>query len=197
MLRAILACCLLLALSACAGSNRFVLLQDEDGGVGAIIVENEAGSRTIDEAGAEIRVAGARAAPGAPDAVDAEEIRATWGAALDASPMRPRTFLFYFVFASDDLTEVSRAQLPAILNSLRQFPAPEVAVVGHTDRVGPAEVNARLALARAAAIRDLLIVEGIEPTLLEVTSHGEANPVIPTADEVPEPRNRRVEVTVR
>lgn len=197
MLRALLAGCLLLALSACAGNNRFVLLQEEDGSVGAIIVENQAGSRTLSEAGAETRVAGARAAPGEPEAVDAAEIRATWGAALDASPMRPRTFLFYFVFASDDLTEVSRAQLPAILNSLRQFPAPEVAVVGHTDRVGPAEVNARLALARAGAIRDLLIAEGIEPALLEVTSHGEANPVVPTADEVPEPRNRRVEVTVR
>src|SRR3546814_6748193 len=60
-LAAIIAGCLLLALSACAGNNRFVLLPDEDGSVGAIIVENQAGSRTLSEAGAETRVAGAGA----------------------------------------------------------------------------------------------------------------------------------------
>jgi outer membrane protein OmpA-like peptidoglycan-associated protein len=43
----------------------------------------------------------------------------------------------------------------------------------------------------------VLLQEGIAPALLEVTSHGEANPLVPTADEVPEPRNRRVEVMVR
>src|SRR3546814_13613767 len=107
--------------------------------------------------------------------------------------MPPRSFLFYFLFDSDKLTEQSRAQLPAILDSIRRFPAPEVGVVGHTDRVGPAAVNTRLALERAEAIHDVLIAEGIEPALLEVTSHGAANPVLPTADDVPEPRNRRSE----
>jgi outer membrane protein OmpA-like peptidoglycan-associated protein len=197
VLRAIQAACLLLALAACAGNNRFVLLPDEDGSVGAITVENRAGSQTLSEAGAGTRVGSARAAPGTPEAVTQEDIRSTWAGALSASPMRPRTFLFYFIFASDELTEQSRAQLPAILDSIRQFPAPEVAVIGHTDRVGPETVNARLGLERAEAIRAVLLQEGIAPALLEVTSHGEANPLVPTADEVPEPRNRRVEVMVR
>ena len=51
--------------------------------------------------------------------------------------------------------------------------------------------------ARAERVRDLLIAEGLDPTLIEVDSHGENNPLIPTADEIAEPRNRRVEVTVR
>src|SRR3546814_3290172 len=89
--------------------------------------------------------------------------------------MPPRSFLVYFLFASDKLTEQSRAQLPAILDSIRRFPAPEVGVVGHTDRVGPAAVNTRLALELAEVIHDVLIAEGIEPALHEVTSHGEAN----------------------
>lgn len=196
MLRAI-AAGLLLALAACGTSARFVLLEEEDGSVGSITVRNQAGSQTIGEARTGTRVGGLVGAPGAPQAVEHREIEATWGPALAASPMRPRTFLFYFLFASDELTAQSRAQLPLILDSIRRFPAPEVAVVGHTDRVGPEVVNARLGLERADRIRDVLLQEGIEPALLEVTSHGEANPLIPTEDEVPEPRNRRVEVTVR
>jgi outer membrane protein OmpA-like peptidoglycan-associated protein len=197
MRRALLSACLLLALAACAGNNRFVLLPDEDGRVGEITVTNQAGSQTLGSAGSATRVGSAGTAPAAPEAVPGDEISATWGDALAASPMPPRSFLFYFLFASDELTEESRAQLPAILASIRQFPAPEVAVVGHTDRVGPEAVNARLALERAEAIRAVLIDAGIEPALLEVSSHGEVNPLVLTDDEVPEPRNRRVEVSVR
>src|SRR3546814_8643777 len=49
-------------LAACAGGNRFVLLEDEDGGVGAIVVENRGGSRTLSElhAATEVGSAGTR-----------------------------------------------------------------------------------------------------------------------------------------
>jgi outer membrane protein OmpA-like peptidoglycan-associated protein len=197
MQRPILAAFLLLSLAACAGSNRFVLLEEEDGSVGAITVTNQAGSQTIDQAGEGTQVASVSAAPGAPQAVSQEEIRSTWGAALEASPLKPRDFLLYFIFGTDILTDESRRQLPAILDSIKEYPAPEVAVVGHTDRVGPAEVNARLALDRAEAIRDVLIGIGLDPALIQLDSHGESNPLIPTDDGVAEPRNRRVEVTVR
>lgn len=197
MLRPLLVAMLLLSLAACAGNNRFVLLEEENGSIGAITVENQGGSQTISQAGEGTQVASARAAPSAPQPVSQEEIRNTWGAALDVSPQKPRDFLLYFVFGTDVLTEESRQQLPDILGSIREYPAPEVSVVGHTDRVGSAEVNARLALDRAEAIRNVLIQEGLNPDLIDVTSHGEANPLIPTPDEVPEPRNRRVEVMVR
>jgi len=197
MLRVLLVIGLMLTLAACAGKNRFVLLEEEDGSVGAITVQNEAGSQTVTQAGEGTKVSSASAAPSAPQEVSRQDIQQTWGAALGASPRQPRTFLLYFIFGSDELTEQSRAQLPAILGSIKEFPAPEVAVVGHTDRVGPADVNARLALDRAEAARDLLLREGLDPNLIQVTSHGESNPVVPTADGVAEPRNRRVEVTVR
>ena len=45
--------------------------------------------------------------------------------------------------------------------------------------------------------RDRLIQAGIVSSMIEVTSHGEADLLIKTADEVAEPRNRRVEITVR
>ena len=52
-------------------------------------------------------------------------------------------------------------------------------------------------LRRAQAVAALLTKEGIDPSILEITSHGKDNPLVPTADQVFEPRNRRVEVTVR
>lgn len=197
MLRHLLVPLLLLSLAACAGNNRFVLLEEENGSVGAITVENDAGARTVDQAGTVTRVGGAGRAPSTPETISQAEIDGTWGAALAATPMKPRSFLLYFVFGTDRLTEESRHQLRPVLDSIKEYPAPEVAVVGHTDRVGRAAVNARLALDRAKAILEVLLREGLAPNLIEVSSHGEANPLVPTEDGVPEPRNRRVEVTVR
>jgi len=72
-----------------------------------------------------------------------------------------------------------------------------VSVVGHADREGTRQLNCQLGLDRALAIKQLLITKGIDPRNIEVTSHGEDNPLIKTKDNVPEPRNRRVEVVLR
>jgi len=197
MLRHFLVPLLLLSVAACAGSNRFVLLEEEDGTVGSIIVENEGGSQTIDQARGATQVATATSAPSAPEEISQEEIDKTWGATLQASPLKPHSFLLYFISGTNILTEESRRQLPMIVDSIREYPAPEVSVIGHTDRTGSAELNATLALKRAESIRDLLIQAGLDSTLIQIDSHGESNPVVPTPDEVAEPRNRRVEVTVR
>lgn len=193
-------CCtfgLLVLLSACAGNNRFVLLEEEDGKVGSIVIENEAGSQTIDTANQVTLVDAATSAPGTPEPISEQEIEETWGVAIQANPLRPTTFILYFILGSDRLTSESEAQLRAVLDAIKEYPAPEVVVVGHTDRLDTAQRNARLALRRAERVRDLLIAEGLAPALIEVDSHGENNPLIPTADEIAEPRNRRVEVTVR
>jgi outer membrane protein OmpA-like peptidoglycan-associated protein len=50
---------------------------------------------------------------------------------------------------------------------------------------------------RAEKVRDLLIAANIAPAVIRVAFHGEGNPLIQTVDNVPEPRNRRVEVIVR
>ncbi len=197
MLRHLLIPFLLLSLAACAGNNRFVLLEEEDGSVGAITVQNDAGAQTVSEAGKFTQVASAEAAPSQPEAISQEEIDQTWGATLQASPLKPRSFLIYFITGTDILTEQSRRQLPEILDSIKEYPAPEVSVIGHTDTVGSAARNARLARDRAEAIRDVLIDEGLDRKLIEVDSHGESNLLVQTPDDTDEPRNRRVEVTVR
>jgi outer membrane protein OmpA-like peptidoglycan-associated protein len=50
---------------------------------------------------------------------------------------------------------------------------------------------------RAEAMRMILENLGVAKDIIQVSSHGEGNPLVPTEDEVSEPRNRRVEVLVR
>ena len=98
---------------------------------------------------------------------------------------------------SEELTDESRALLPQILQAVRNRPFPDVAVVGHTDTTGTNAGNYELGLRRANAIRGRLLEAGIDAALIEVSSHGESDLLVKTADGVPEPRNRRVEITVR
>ena len=70
-------------------------------------------------------------------------------------------------------------------------------IIGFADRSGPESANNRMALARAQATMRYLVEHGIPAQSIEVHSKGESGPVIPTADGVREPQNRRVEIQVR
>jgi OmpA-OmpF porin, OOP family len=68
-------------------------------------------------------------------------------------------------------------------------------VEGHTDTVGAAPLNQSLSERRAAAVVQYLTSRfGIEPTRLQPVGMGESQPLVRTANDVNEPRNRRVQV---
>jgi outer membrane protein OmpA-like peptidoglycan-associated protein len=73
----------------------------------------------------------------------------------------------------------------------------EVTVIGHTDTTGSRASNYQLGLERAQAVRALLLEAGLDDSLIEVSSHGEADLLHSTPDNTSEPRNRRVEITIR
>jgi len=185
---------LLVALAACRSlpPSYVVLLPDEDGAVGRVELHGK-GSRTLDQPR---QAAGFDAAAGTVP-LDSPGLEKRFGPALHALPERPAHFILYFRGNTTELTPESRALLPQALAEAGRRPAAEIAVVGHTDREAPADYNARLALRRARAIRDQLVALGAKPEAIEVSSHGEANPLVPTPDGVREPRNRRVEITIR
>jgi outer membrane protein OmpA-like peptidoglycan-associated protein len=70
-------------------------------------------------------------------------------------------------------------------------------VTGHTDTTGNARTNVELGLRRANVVRSMLVRTGLSTLMIDVRSHGEAELLVPTGDNVSEPRNRRVEITVR
>ena len=198
-IRATVAAGLLAALAACSGvqDNVFVLMENPDGTVGQIEVSNEQGSQTIDQPGQSVGLDRADSAPSAPAEIDDKAVQDIFGTALAAEPEPPANYVLYFKIGAAELTAESEALLPEVLSEVSRRTAPSVSVVGHTDRLGADEFNAKLALNRAKRVHDILVESGLDSDLIEVTSHGEANPLIATPDGVSEPRNRRVEITVR
>jgi outer membrane protein OmpA-like peptidoglycan-associated protein len=185
----------LLLLAACAGQNRVVLLANEDGSPSALTVSNPGGTAVLEQPGAAVAIPRATSAP-TPVAVGEGEIRTVWGDALAYHPQRPVTMLLYFILDTPNLTPASRAELPKLLDLIRQRPAPEVIIIGHTDRSGDEPYNNALGLRRANAVRREVEAIGVPTELITVASHGGNNPLVPTTRPY-EPRNRRVEITVR
>jgi outer membrane protein OmpA-like peptidoglycan-associated protein len=174
-----------------------VLLPGPDGKTGEIVVSNEAGSRVISVPGSATMVRSLNEAPSEPFAMSQETIKQNFGNALSVLPEPPLHFTLYFHTGTTIITAESRKLLAEILPKIGTRKASEVTVVGHTDRVGTRKMNYKLGLDRAQEIRDLLVSQGIDPKVIEVTSHGEDNPLVKTEDDVPEPKNRRVEIVIR
>ena len=125
------------------------------------------------------------------------EVEAIAGPALAALPKPPLRFILYYEHDSVDLTPESRALLQKVLDTIRDRAPVDISVVGHTDTVGMKEYNYALSLKRARAVASILLGQGVDSSTLDITSHGKDNPLVPTGDQVTEPRNRRVEITVR
>lgn len=179
------------------GEALIVLLPDpETDTTGHATIWTKSGSADLASERDAVAVASNRP-PGRVTKISGDDVERLFGPALDALPPEPRSFTLYFKFESDDLTEESTRLVPSVLSIVKQRSDPEVAIVGHTDTMGLPEANIALGMKRAAFVRKLLIEAGLDPTTIELVSHGEAAPLIRTPDETPEPRNRRVEITVR
>ena len=202
----VLTACAAVFLSACKPRIRtpqrpgdtFVTLlpNPDDGVVGRAVVSNAAGTTDLDAARESTRVINDQP-PSVIIPLTEAQAQALFGDVLSALPPAPRHFTLYFEFESDELTAESRALVPDVLQAVRNFPFPEVAVIGHTDTTGGTTSNAELGLRRANVVRRLLLDAGLSGSLIDVTSHGEADLLVPTPDDTFEPRNRRVEISVR
>ena len=95
------------------------------------------------------------------------------------------------------LSDESIHQLPEIISTISDRDVPDISVIGHTDRTASDGYNHQLSLRRANAIRNVIVAGGIDSQVIEVTGHGEYNPLVETLDDVNEPQNRRVEIIVR
>ena len=124
-------------------------------------------------------------------------VKALFADALSALPPAPRRFTLFFKFESDELTDQSQALIAEVVAAAKAHAVQDVIVIGHTDTMGTQPANYGLGLKRALMVRTLLVAAGLDAATIEATSVGELDPLVKTADETPEPRNRRVEVAVR
>jgi OmpA-OmpF porin, OOP family len=176
-------------------ADMVVLLPGKDGKVGAVAVQEGGREVVLDTA-----YASAKTGPGGrlePGQATPDEVRSLFADALAAEPPRPVTFILYFVEATDQFTPESQALVDQVMVAIASRPAPELTVAGHTDAVGTDQYNDALSLRRAERVRALLIARGIAPASITAIGRGKREPRIATPDGVGEPRNRRVEITVR
>jgi len=126
-------------------------------------------------------------------------------AAPVAAPVQPaapapaiaRTYLVFFDFNRAELTGRAREIIGEAAQNARRAQSTRVEVAGHADRSGTPQYNQRLSQRRAEAVASELVARGVGRNDIGVTAFGESRPLVPTADGVREPQNRRVEIVLR
>jgi outer membrane protein OmpA-like peptidoglycan-associated protein len=183
-----------LALAACV-SEQVVLLPSPTGEASAIVVRSGCGEQALDQPYQTSKLQNGSLTT---STVSKAEVDARFGETLAHMPPSPSRFVFYFPEGSSELTAESYAQLPRLREAITHYPAAEILIVGHTDTVGDMLMNDALSLERARTLSNILDAEGFDDGVnIEVAGRGERELLIKTADEVSEPRNRRVVVNVR
>ncbi len=177
-----------------ASSAYLVLLADDDGKAGEVRFATAQGETVLNRAMQATRLT---AAAGTTFEASPAQLARDFGPVLAALPKPAQTFLLYFQAGGARLTPESEAAVAQVLQAVRDRPVPDMSVVGHTDTAGDDETNVRLGLERAQFVARLLAGAQLDATRVQVLSHGEKNLLVATPDNTPEPRNRRVEVTIR
>lgn len=198
LVRIFLAIFLTILLNACyAKKSVVVLLPDQDGKTGTIVVHNQGGSQLLDAPNKATAIRSLQTAPESPTAMSADQLHQLFGEVQDAMPSAPAHYTLYFLNDSKEFTAESTHIFNEVINATQKIQPAEISIVGHTDRMGEREQNFRLGLERASQVKRLLMQRGVDAGIVEITSHGEDNPAVKTRDAVAEPRNRRVEIIIR
>ncbi|GAV20945.1 outer membrane protein, adhesin transport system [Mariprofundus micogutta] len=184
------------SLKNCKEETTVILLPDEDGNVGAVSLNAGGASQTVSEAFHASSVRGDSSKPEAARALDEKQVRKQFSDILKAQPPKPARFILYFVSGTSELTEASQAIIPQVLKATKERQPAEVSIVGHTDSTGSKSTNMKISSARAKAVELLLKASDSAPDSIYLRFHGENDPLVPTPDNVPEPKNRRVEILI-
>ena len=99
----------------------------------------------------------------------------------------------YFDFDQSMLGSETRAILIAHAEALKAAPR-SVRLQGHADERGSREYNMALGERRGNAVRDFLVLQGVDSSLLETISYGEEYPAVLGSFEKAYEQNRRVEI---
>lgn len=179
------------------GVSVVVLPKPPDGHVGAVVVHPLGGGKpvVVDKPYIEANLRNSKSVQTSP--IDKNSVDQKFGRTLSALPAQPASFLVYFVEGTDELKPDAKRAIEGVAAEVAKRPAPEIAVVGHTDFVGTDQYNDALSLQRAVRVKDLLVRRGIPAKMIQTAGRGKREPLVKTSGDVAEPKNRRVEIIVR
>ena len=195
---AILAFAFIVGLSLFGGDSgtTVILLPDESGQVGAVTVSTADDSRVLNQTYNAVTAKEDATRLGETQALTEAQVNEEYEQVLKAQPPKPSSFILYFVVGSSELTAESRTIVPQIVDRINAQVATEVHIIGHTDTTGSDEVNNKLAMERARVVEKALKNSIPSFDRVSVNSYGSKDPLVPTAPNVDEPRNRRVEILI-
>jgi iron complex outermembrane receptor protein len=106
----------------------------------------------------------------------------------------PRSYLVFFDFNKSDLTPQAMQIVDEAAKNAGPAKVTRLTVTGHTDTVGSDAYNMRLSRRRAESVAAELEKDGIPSSEIEIVAKGKRDLLVPTADGVREPQNRRVQI---
>ena len=106
----------------------------------------------------------------------------------------PRSYLVFFDFNKSDLTPQAVTIVDQAAANAGPAKVTRLTVTGHTDTVGSDAYNMRLSRRRAESVASRLEKDGIPSSEIEIVAKGKRDLLVPTADGVKEPQNRRVQI---
>lgn len=99
-----------------------------------------------------------------------------------------------FMVNSSDLTAAAQRQLKRVATALAGSQGLRFEIAGHTDTSGDAQDNVRLSEARAVAVKNFLVDQGVSPAMLRARGYGEEQPIASNQTADGRRINRRVEL---
>lgn len=98
----------------------------------------------------------------------------------------------------DVIKDAAKPELDAFAARVKSLSSVDsVSIVGHTDSSGTDAYNQNLSERRAAAVKDYLAGQGIDPAVMSTSGMGESQPVADNSTKEGRAQNRRVEITLK
>jgi outer membrane protein OmpA-like peptidoglycan-associated protein len=106
----------------------------------------------------------------------------------------PLSYLVFFNFNKSDLTVEAQSIVKTAAENAAKAKPTRLTVTGHTDTVGSDAYNMRLSMRRAQSVQKELVHDGVPADEIAIFGKGKRDLLVPTADGVKEPQNRRVQI---
>ncbi len=108
-----------------------------------------------------------------------------------------RSYLVFFDWDKYNLTERARQIIAEAAANSTKVQYTHIQVNGFTDTSGSPKYNMGLSIRRANAVAAELVKDGVPKSAIGITGFGQTHLLVPTADGVREPQNRRVEIIIQ
>ncbi len=108
-----------------------------------------------------------------------------------------RSFQVFFDFDKSAITAEAAKTIQVAAETIKAGGVAHIDVTGHTDTVGSAAYNQALSERRAAVVKSVLVADGVPAGEITTIGVGKTGLLVPTADGVREPQNRRAEIELK